>query len=199
MGTRQAGTRDRREAVEQEATQRPPCRLEARFGPQVLAAGYTVTPNLLLRYAAQLEISAGELLLVQYIWQHWWDEQRPHSSVALLARQMGKSPRMVRYYLESLRGKGLVELEERHGRAGERLSNGVDFQPLIKAVVELSRADDACSWLQRIKDPPLQRSTQQRVSIDRLGCSGRISNRARTCPPCRAPSQAGQCRTHPHR
>jgi hypothetical protein len=124
-------------------------RLAGRFGAPVLAAGYTVTPNLLLRHAARLGLMGGELLLVQYVWQHWWDGHTPHPSVGLLAREMGRSPRTIRYYLQGLREKGLLSLEERSGPDGARLSNGFDFGPLIAAVVRLAEAD-----CKRLQSPP---------------------------------------------
>jgi hypothetical protein len=123
----------------------------------VLAAGYTVTPNLLLRHAARLGLTGGELLLVQYVWQHWWDGQLPHPSVGLLAREMGRSPRTIRYYLQGLREKGLLNLEERVGADGARRSNGFDFRPLIAALARLAEPEPGCNGLQ---SPPA------------TGCSG---------------------------
>jgi len=116
-------------------------RLTARFGVEVLAGGYTAIPNLVLRYAPQLGLSNGELLLVQYIWQHWWPAGRPHPSVAMLAHAMGKSCRMVRYYLRALQAKHLLVLKERFGQEGNQQSNTYDLRPLIAAVVGLAQAD----------------------------------------------------------
>jgi hypothetical protein len=153
-----AGSAARPIDTEEHAAVRPPgtgsspgeSRLAARFGQDILGAGYTVTPNLLLRYAAQLGISSGELLLVQYVLQHWWDGHKPHPSVPALAEQMGKSPRMVRYYLQGLRAKGLLYLEERRGRDGERVSNGFDLSPLFRAVREVAGVEHACNPLQGV-------------------------------------------------
>ncbi|MGH2389103.1 MAG: DnaA N-terminal domain-containing protein [Chloroflexota bacterium] len=119
----------------------PDARLAARFGVEVLAGGYTAVPNLVLRYAPRLGLSNGELLLIQYIWQHWWPADQPHPSVPTLARAMSKSVRMVRYYLQGLRDKGLLRLEERFGSDGNRQSNTYNLQPLIAAVVALAEAD----------------------------------------------------------
>jgi hypothetical protein len=107
----------------------------------VLAEGYTVTPNLVLRYAAQLQITTGELLLIQYVFLHWRDLRTPCPSVTTLARFMGKSPRMIRYYLRSLQTKGLLVLEERVDVDGGRQSNGFDFGPLLRVVAALHGAE----------------------------------------------------------
>jgi hypothetical protein len=118
-------------------------RLTDRYGAEVLAAGFTATPNLLLLHAARLGISTGELLLVQYVFQHWRDGRKPCPSVAVLAHEMGKSERMVRYYLNSLQKKGLLALEQQFDEEGGQRSNRFDFGPLLRAVEAVERANIA--------------------------------------------------------
>ena len=136
-----SGAQRERPAARQAAGQTADARLAARFGAEVLAGGYTAVPNLVLRYAPRLGLSNGELLVIQYIWQHWWPAGQPHPSVAMLGRAMGKSPRMVRYYLRALQAKHLLVLEERFGADGNQQSNTYDLKPLIAAVVVLAQAD----------------------------------------------------------
>jgi hypothetical protein len=50
-------------------------RLAVRFGDEILQAGFTTVPNLLLRYQAVLGISSSELNFILQVWYHWWDQR----------------------------------------------------------------------------------------------------------------------------
>src|SRR5215207_7974183 len=82
-------------------------KLEVRFGDEILQAGFTSVPNLLLRYQAELDITAAELNFILQVWSHWWDDKDPYPALGTIAQRMGASRRQVRRYSESLRDKQL--------------------------------------------------------------------------------------------
>jgi len=88
-------------------------RLAVRFGDEILQAGFTTVPNLLLRYQAILGISSSEFNFILQVWYHWWDQKDPYPALGTIAERIGQSRRQVRRYSESLRDKGFLIVRER--------------------------------------------------------------------------------------
>ena len=97
----------------------------------LLRAGYTILPNVLLRHYAAVDMTEAELVLVLELWTYWWDERAPFPSVATLAAHMGRTPRQIQQHVERLRRKGLLRVVPRFGANGRQLTNAYDLNPLL--------------------------------------------------------------------
>lgn len=86
-----------------------------RIGEELLEAGLSSIPNLLLDGMGLLGLEPVELVLLLQIWRHWWSrEEAPSESV--LAQRIGKSRRWVRELLRKLREEGLLARVEPEAR-----------------------------------------------------------------------------------
>jgi len=118
-------------------------RLAVRFGDEILQAGFTTVPNLLLRYQATLDISSTELNFTLQVWYHWWDQKDPYPALGTIAERMGQSRRQVRRYSESLREKGHLVVRERRADGQGQITSEYDFSPLLDQLRDLFRREQA--------------------------------------------------------
>lgn len=114
-----------------------PTRLVVRFGEEILDAGFTTVPNLVLRHYAHLGITPAEMMFTIHIWEFWWTEKEPYPALSTIADRMNMTRRNVRKYVQSLRDKGMLIVTERFDNSGQTTSE-YDFSPLIRAVLDRS-------------------------------------------------------------
>lgn len=84
-----------------------------RFGNEVLDAGFTPVPNLVLMSYLRLGITTDEMMFTIHVWQYWWSERNPFPSLGAIAERMGKSWRTVHRYSKSLESKGYLVITAR--------------------------------------------------------------------------------------
>src|SRR5215217_2204273 len=118
-------------------------KLAVRFGDEILQAGFTTVPNLLLRYQAKLDISSAELNFTLQVWYHWWDQKDPYPALGTIAERMGQSRRQIRRYSEALREKGYLVVRERRANGLGQLTSEYDFSPLLDQLRDLFRQEEA--------------------------------------------------------
>jgi predicted transcriptional regulator len=113
-------------------------RAEHKFGAAVMKHGYTMLPNLLLRAQGRLKIGHAEFNVLVHLVEHWWDAgKNPYPAKELIARRMGKSPRMVQRYLTKLEKAKLIKREERFlGHRGQT-ANGYSLDGLVTKLKEI--------------------------------------------------------------
>src|SRR5215212_7963267 len=116
-------------------------KLELRFGDEIIQAGWTVVPNVLLRYQAKLEISASELTFILQVWYHWWDLKDPYPALPTVSQRMGQSRRQVNRYVEALKDKGYLIVKERKSAQRGQITSEYDFSPLLDKLRELYRQE----------------------------------------------------------
>ncbi len=135
-------------------------KLVAKFGAKIMKRGFTALPRLVQDYFRYVpgntylkevvNIETGEVSLVERIsymtpteyalmtaiWSYWWtDHSNPWPSVESLCKQIRKSERQVRRYLQRLRDKGfMISLEQFNGE-GKQISNRYDFTPFLKRLL----------------------------------------------------------------
>lgn len=109
-------------------------RIVVRFGDELMEAGFTSVPNLVLEHYAEVGISEGELVFTLHIWSFWWNRQLPYPSLSTVARRMGKSWRSVHRYAKSLEQKKLLKITPRYREDGGQTSSLYDFEPMIEAI-----------------------------------------------------------------
>jgi hypothetical protein len=127
-------------------------RLTVRFGDEILQAGFTTVPNLLLRYQVQLDITSTELNFILQVWYHWWEDKDPYPALSTIAQRMGASRRQVRRYSEGLRGKGLLVAHDRRQDGLGQVTSEYDFSRLLERLRELYRDEVAVADRKRQTD-----------------------------------------------
>jgi len=117
-----------------------PYQITVRFGNEILQAGFTAVPNLVLDHYGILGITSAEMMFIIHIWQYWWTEKNPYPSLQAIADRMATSRRQVRRYTESLKEKGLLRVNERRQPGYGQVTSEYDFASLIEQVLLLASA-----------------------------------------------------------
>jgi hypothetical protein len=118
-------------------------RISVRFGDELLEAGWTVLPNVLLRYQSDLKITPDELNFIAQVWYHWWSDKDAYPGIPTVARRMGKHADSVRRYSRSLQEKEFLVVRDRYSRALGQMTSEYDFSPLIDRLKALWRVEKA--------------------------------------------------------
>lgn len=95
--------------------------LEAKWGKDVIKAGYTVIPNVLLEHQHQIGLDATDLAILAQIVRFWWYEDNlPHPGKVRLATHLGVHSRTVQRRIARMERAGLLERIERHTKGAQR-------------------------------------------------------------------------------
>lgn len=113
--------------------------ITVRFGNEILEAGFTTIPNLVLDTYHALGITPDEMMFTIHVWQFWWGRGNPYPSLGAIAERMGKSWRSVHRYAKSLEDKGYLTITARFHDGTRQTSSEYDYTPLLDAVVALGR------------------------------------------------------------
>ena len=127
------------------ATAHPPPRRSwaGRFGEVILRGGIAPLPFALFYYQGELALSAQEVWLIAAILATKWDAELPHPSLRALATQAGISLFWLKQLRSSLEGRGLLQVQVRHGQNGGQAANSYDFGPLFAQLESLLANDPA--------------------------------------------------------
>jgi predicted transcriptional regulator len=116
--------------------------MEERWGKNVIRAGYTVVPSIILRAQARLHINAVELAVLLHLLDHWWDNaEMPFPSKKRVADRLGVSTKTVQRAIVALEKEGLVRRVTRSNGNGGQASNLYDLQPLIDRIRPIADED----------------------------------------------------------
>src|SRR4051794_2971120 len=116
-----------------------PQRISLRFGDEILQAGFTSVPNLVLKTYRKLNITFQEMMFIIHVWQYWWTEKNPYPSLPEIAKQMMLTRRQAQKYVASLKEKGYLLTRERTDSRLGQTTNEYDFEPLIQAVLRAAK------------------------------------------------------------
>lgn len=121
---------------------------QEKWGPEAIAAGFTVLPNHFLALNQfvdeQKALSPTEMLVVLQILAAWWSKDRlPFPSKATIATRAGLSPRQVQRALTALEQKGYIERVTRYSTNQARTSNQFKLDGLVTAVMNAAREHPA--------------------------------------------------------
>jgi predicted transcriptional regulator len=116
--------------------------MEERWGKNVIRAGYTVVPSIILRAQARLHMNAVELAVLLHLLDHWWDNaEMPFPSKKRVADRLGVSTKTVQRAIAALEKEGLVRRVTRSNGNGGQASNLYDLQPLIDRIRPIADED----------------------------------------------------------
>ena len=128
--------------------------IAVRFGDDILQAGFTAIPNLVLDHYAALGITPGEMMFIIHVWQYWWTEKDPYPSLKTIAAKMNVSRRQVSNYTQSLKTKGYLLVLERQQPELGQVTSEYDFSPLIRAITR------PVEGVKDISSPPMNFSSR---------------------------------------
>jgi predicted transcriptional regulator len=116
--------------------------MEERWGKNVIKAGYTLFPSIILRAQARLHINAVELAVLMHLLDHWWDNaEMPFPSKKRIADRLAVSAKTVQRAIVGLETEGLVRRVKRSNGNGGQASNHYDLQPLIDRIRPIADED----------------------------------------------------------
>lgn len=107
--------------------------LEAKWGKELIAAGFTALPDVLFQYQKALKLKPLDVVILLHLASYWWKPtENPWPSKQTLADAIDVDPRTVQRSIEKMEKMGYVKRIERKAKAGDNLSNEYDLRGLIK-------------------------------------------------------------------
>lgn len=119
--------------VTKKVQQREFTRLEQKWTPKLMEAGWTVIPSIILEKQHALELKPIDINVLMQLFKHWWfSDNPPRPSKRSIAESMGVSESTVQRSLARMEKKGLIKREKRiHERYGQQ-PNSYHFEGLIE-------------------------------------------------------------------
>lgn len=106
-----------------------------------LDAGFSIVPDVLLKYQHRLNLSPFDVVLLLNIAAHWWKaSELPYPRLSKLAERMGTTPRTIERRVAALEKTGLLRRlpKERHDGLTIRR---FDLSGLCRHLQEFARRD----------------------------------------------------------
>ena len=122
--------------------------LVSKWSEPVLADGFTVIPNLLIRNLGELDITPAEFTALCALESYRWDAKRdPFPGRDTLAEMIGTTPRTVTRLTTQLVRKGYLSKHQ-----GGRGTNKYDISPLVGRLKEIHKNRQETTTQQDIFD-----------------------------------------------
>lgn len=116
--------------------------LTQKWGKTAIAAGFTALPNVVFRYAKELELKSTDVLVILHLASYWWSAgDDPWPSKARLAADLDIDPRTVQRSVQRMEKLGYVKRIERIAAAGDNLSNKYSLRGLVKAAEKIAKKE----------------------------------------------------------
>ncbi len=114
---------------------------ERKWGPKLVAAGWTLVPSTILERQLALGLDPVDLNILLHLARHWWQAGNPpRPSIKSIAQCIGKSVSTVQRRITRMKNDGLIEIEHRfHDRHRGQTSSNYYFKGLIDAATELAQ------------------------------------------------------------
>lgn len=107
--------------------------LTKKWGPEIMAMGFTAVPDILLKRMGKLGLSSTEFVVMIQVVSFWWfADQLPFPSKKKIAVAIGCSEKTVQKTMARLEKLGFINRIERRKEADKNDSNLYDFSPLIE-------------------------------------------------------------------
>ncbi len=140
-------------------------RNEAKWSEDLMAAGWTVLPSVILERQKGLGLDALDLNILLHLASYWWySDNPPHPSKRAIAERMNVNVSTIRKRIARMEADGLIRRQARFKPKGGQDTNFYHFDGLIKEatpyaqeVVEVRRrrnAEDGDRRRRRRPKPP---------------------------------------------
>jgi predicted transcriptional regulator len=106
---------------------------EKKWTKELMAAGWTVIPNVFLERQKAFGFDALDINILMHLASYWWHpDNKPHPSKVTIAEAMGIDPRTVQRRIAKMEAAGFLKREERRVSKVGSKSNIYHFDGLIK-------------------------------------------------------------------
>jgi len=113
--------------------------LSRKFGEDVMRAGFTGVPNVILQNQKALDLSYLDMILIIHLLRYWWDPAGlPWPSKARLAADVGADVSTVRKRIARMEDLGLVKRVPRKRSQGGDDTNIYDLTGLVERAKQLA-------------------------------------------------------------
>jgi DNA-binding transcriptional ArsR family regulator len=115
-------------------------RNEAKWTPELLQAGWSLIPNVILERQQALGLDAVDINIILHLVRHWWyPGELPFPSKRTIADCIGVDARTVQRHIAELEGAKLIKRVHRSDRRHGQQSNYYDLDGLIKAALPFAK------------------------------------------------------------
>ncbi|MHB8420696.1 MAG: helix-turn-helix domain-containing protein [Myxococcales bacterium] len=117
-------------------------RNEQKWGHELMAAGWTAIPSVILDRQRALGLDSVDLNILLQLAKHWWDAGNPpYPSKRSIAAAIGIDPRTVQRRIADLERGGLIKRRMRRNSTGGNKSNVYLFDGLIERTKPFAREE----------------------------------------------------------
>lgn len=137
---------------------------EEKWTRELLAAGWSMIPTVLLERQRILKLDATDLNILLHLVKHWWyAENLPHPSKQSIAECMGIDPSTVRRHIAKLEKRKLVMRIARSNKQFGQQTNEYDLSGLIEQCRPL--ADEIVKTRENRKKEDADRRIRRRPEL----------------------------------
>jgi predicted transcriptional regulator len=139
--------------------------LERRWSSELIAAGWTVLPSVIIDRQLALGLDAIDINILLHLAKHWWQKDNPpHAAKASIAAAMQINVSTVRKRIARMERDGLIHRRARHNAvSGRQETNEYLFDGLIREATPFAR--EAIQEKQRRKADAAARLTCKRPQL----------------------------------
>lgn len=117
---------------------------EEKWSKELMAAGWTVLPSMILEKQHALGLDAIDINIIAHLSIYWWKKANlPHPSVATIATAVGVKPRTIQKHIKAMEATGFITRLERRQTGQGSKTNLYSFEGLIKAVTPYAKEKTA--------------------------------------------------------
>lgn len=115
---------------------------EQKWGKPLIAAGFTILPNMIFAHQAELGLKPTDINILMHLLSYWWSPgDLPHPSKRTIATRMAIDPRTVQRRIAALEKRGLIARQSRNGPHRGTQTNVYHFDGLITAATIHARKE----------------------------------------------------------
>lgn len=139
---------------------------EKKWSKELMEAGWTVFPTILLEKQATLGLSPVDVNILLHLVSYWWTaENKPHPSKKTIAAAMGITPRTVQRRIAAMEGAKLIQRQERRISKEGSKTNLYHFDGLIKEAKPFAIEKIKVREQRRAEDEKRKRSKRPNLHI----------------------------------
>ncbi len=147
--------------------------LQAKWGPELVAAGWVALPSIILERQEALGLDAMDINIILHIAKHWFEAGNlPHPSKGSIARAMQVTPRAVQKRIAALEDLGFLRRIERRGPKGSKGSQTSEFDLSGLKEKATPHAVEAIKQREKIRQMKLDRLRRKKVDVEALANEG---------------------------
>lgn len=133
---------------------------ERKFGRDLMKAGYTVLPSVVIECQQALGLDAIDMNIILHLAMRWWEvDNKPHPAKASMAKAIGVHQMTIQRRIRAMEKRGLIRREYRKSSERGNLANKYHLDGLIAKATGLAK--------EALKER--DKKTRERASRERRG------------------------------